>query len=61
MGAREECECVVIALPGYTREQAFDLRDKIPIKIEYESIYGDEEPPYVVESGFMRPRPERAQ
>jgi hypothetical protein len=58
MGAGEEWECVKIALPGYTREQAFDLRDRILIKIVYQSIYGDEEPPFEVESGFMRPRAE---
>jgi hypothetical protein len=53
MGAGEEWECVRIELPGYSREQTFTLRDRIQIKINYESLYGD---PFEVENGFMRPQ-----
>ena len=53
MGAGAEWECVRIALPGYSREQAFNLRDKILIKVKYESLYGES---FDVENGFMRPQ-----
>jgi len=59
MGAGEEWECVKIGLSGYTREQAFALRDKILIKVVYESIYGDDDPLFEVESGFTRPQTAR--
>jgi hypothetical protein len=52
MGAGTEWECVKIVVPGYTRDQVFHLRDRILIKIEYESLYGE---PFEVESGFSRP------
>jgi hypothetical protein len=41
MGAGAQWDCVVIALPGYTRERTFQLRDEILVKVKYESLYGD--------------------
>jgi hypothetical protein len=51
MGAGEEMECVRIALPGFSRERTFDFRDKVIIRIKYESIYGDKDE---VSNGFTR-------
>jgi hypothetical protein len=57
IGAGEKSDSIKMELPGFNHDQLFALRDRIQIKMRYQSIYGDDWKTFDADSGFvMRPQ-----